>query len=64
MTKNTKNSIYYEQELNDVTYKIIHSIMANEDSEARNYYNIFAIEHLKTILIILQIHLKFLFLIY
>ena len=42
-----KNSIYYEQELNNETYKIIHLIMANEDSEAGDYYNNFAIEYLK-----------------
>ena len=40
MTKNTKNSIYYEQELNDVTYKIIHSIMANEDSDGKTHYKL------------------------
>ena len=42
-----KNYIYYEQKLDNETYNIIHLIMANEFSEAGNYYNDFAIKYLK-----------------
>jgi len=42
-----KNNIYFEQELGNETYNIIHLIMANEFSEAGNYYNGFAIQYLK-----------------
>lgn len=45
--KDQKNSIYYEQESSSEAYKIIHLVMANEHSEAGNYYNNFAIEHIK-----------------
>ena len=42
-----KNDIYYEQQLDNETYKIINLIMANEFSEAGDYYNNFAIQYIK-----------------
>ena len=45
--KEQKNYIYYEQESSNEVYKIIHLVMANENSEAGKYYNNFAIEHIK-----------------
>ena len=46
---NQKNNIYYEQEFaENKNYSIIHLIMANEFSEAGNFYNSFTIDFIKT----------------
>jgi hypothetical protein len=43
-----RNKIYYEQKFEDYqTYNIIHLIMANEFSEAGQYYNTFTIDFVK-----------------